>query len=123
MDTCVSPHKTPNFSVLLKPRTAHNLFRKSSLDFRTGRLRVKPLTVIASAGPSHCQFSSLNSPLEPRTPAGKDLIGVLQNHPQLFHLAVADELKLLADDRDDAINRMILTTGSPDACLHRYKTL
>ncbi|PON59342.1 hypothetical protein TorRG33x02_288260 [Trema orientale] len=120
MDACVSHHKTPNFSSSFRPRSGRSLFRKSStLSFGTGRFRIRPLTVIAGAGPSHCQFSSLNSPLEPRTPTGKDLIGVLQNHPQLFHLAVADELKQLADDRDDVLNRMILTAGSPDACLHR----
>ncbi|PON75063.1 hypothetical protein PanWU01x14_044150 [Parasponia andersonii] len=120
MDACVSHHKTSNFSSSFRSRSGRSLFRKSStLSFGTGRFRIRPLTVIAGAGPSHCQFSSLNSPLEPRTPAGRDLIGVLQNHPQLFHLAVADELKQLADDRDDALNRMILTAGSPDAYLHR----
>ncbi|KAM6564848.1 hypothetical protein CsatB_024846 [Cannabis sativa] len=126
MDACLSYHKIPNFSISLKPfsighhNNCNTLFRQySTLNFRTSGFRIRPLTVIAAAGPSHCQFSNLNSPLEPRTPTGKDLIGVLQNHPQLFHLAVADELKQLSDDRGHALNRMNLTAGSPDACLHR----
>jgi len=78
--------------------------------------------VIASAGASHCEptpSSSLNSPLEPRSLPGRFLSTVLQNHRQLFHTAVADELRLLADDRDGALSRMLRSAGSDEACLHR----
>lgn len=73
----------------------------------------------ASAGASHCQFSSLNSPLLPQSTVGKFLSGVLQNHRNLFHVAVQEELKLLADDRDAAVSRMILSSDSDQALLHR----
>lgn len=79
--------------------------------------------VVAKAWSSHCEpsssNSSLNTPLIPRSAAGKFLSSVLQNQKQLFHVAVADELKLLADDRDDAISRMFLSVGSDEASLHR----
>ena len=122
MDNCLSHHKT------LTPRSTGDPWRSLidsrrrpvAVDFRAGGRLVRPLKVIAAAGASHCEFSSPNSPLGPRTPAAKDLAGVLQNHPQLFHLAAADELKRLADDRDAARDRMVLGAGSPEACLHRY---
>lgn len=81
--------------------------------------RRRPGNVKASAGASHCEFSSLNSPLEPKSHVGKFLSGVLQNHRQMFHVAVAEELKLLVDDRDAAAARMALTTGSDEDLLHR----
>ncbi|KAL5562171.1 hypothetical protein UlMin_031918 [Ulmus minor] len=119
MDCSLSPHKSPGVAFNLKPRTAIRGFApKLGVSFRTGR-RFRALTVVAVAGAGHCEFSSLNSPLEPRTPAGKDLVSVLQNHPQLFKIAVDDELKLLADDRAGAIDRMNLSADSPWACLHR----
>ncbi|KAM1495008.1 hypothetical protein ACFXTO_029783 [Malus domestica] len=62
------------------------------------------LTFVARAGVSHYEFSSLNSPLDLQNRPGKDLCTVLQNHPQLFHLAVTQELKKLADDRELALS-------------------
>ncbi|MED6219603.1 hypothetical protein PIB30_117268 [Stylosanthes scabra] len=82
-------------------------------------LRRRRLVVRAGAGATPCEFSSLNSPLEPRSTVGKFLSGVLQNHRQLFHVAVGEELKLLADDRDAALARMVLGSGSDEALLHR----
>ncbi|XP_002531072.2 UV-B-induced protein At3g17800, chloroplastic isoform X1 [Ricinus communis] len=83
-----------------------------------------PLSVVARAGSSHCEPSSsssfsLNTPLEPSSAAGKFLSSVFQNQRQLFHVAVADELKLLADARDDAVSRMFLSSRSDEASLHR----
>lgn len=74
----------------------------------------------ASSGASQCQFSSLNSPLKTRSLVGKFLSGVLQNHRSLFHVAVSEELKLLADDRDAALSRMLLSSASDDSLLHRF---
>lgn len=82
----------------------------------------RPLKVKASAGPSHCEFSSLNSPLEPRSQVGKFLTGVLQNHPQLFHVVAKKELQHLSDDRDAAVARMLISQGSDEDTLHRYLT-
>jgi len=50
---------------------------------------------------------------------GKFLSGVLQNHPQMFHVAVGEELKLLAEDRDAAHARMVLGSVTDEALLHR----
>lgn len=83
-------------------------------------LRRKTMKVKASSGQSHCEFRSLNTPLEPRTNVGKFLSGVLQNHPQLFHINAKEELKLLSDDRDSAVSRMLLSQGSDEALLHRF---
>ncbi|KAG5017793.1 hypothetical protein JHK85_023929 [Glycine max] len=84
-------------------------------------LRVCPkvMRVRASAGRRHCEFSSQNAPLEPRSLAGKFLSGVLQNRRQLFHVLAKEELKMLSDDRDSAIARMRLSHHSDEALLHR----
>ena len=78
------------------------------------------MLVLASAGASHCEFGSLNTPLDPRSSAGKHLSRVLQNYRQLFHVSVEDELKRLAHDRDAALNRMVLASDSDEALLHRF---
>ncbi|XP_057451526.1 UV-B-induced protein At3g17800, chloroplastic-like [Lotus japonicus] len=75
---------------------------------------IRRAKIKASAG-----VCSLNSPLEPRSLVGKFLSGVLQNHRQLFHVAVGEELKLLADDRDAAHARLILASDSDESLLHR----
>lgn len=81
---------------------------------------VKPqLRVRASGGRRHCEFSSLNAPLEPRSLVGKFLSGVLQNRRQLFHVVTKEELKLLSDDRDSAVARMLISHHSDEALLHR----
>ncbi|KAJ6334016.1 hypothetical protein OIU76_008437 [Salix suchowensis] len=99
---------------------------KSSAAFLSRKVEQNPrrgvsVIVVARAGSSsHCEpSSSLNTPLELRSSAGKYLSGVFQNQRQLFHVAVADELKLLADDRDSASSRMVRSAGSDEASLHR----
>ncbi|XP_023549053.1 UV-B-induced protein At3g17800, chloroplastic-like [Cucurbita pepo subsp. pepo] len=81
--------------------------------------RPRSLAVLASAGSSHCEFGSFNTPLNPRSSVGKHLTRVLQNYRQLFHVSVQDELKRLADRRDAAVDRMLLAAGSDEALLHR----
>ncbi|XP_028765339.1 UV-B-induced protein At3g17800, chloroplastic [Neltuma alba] len=116
--TLVVPRLTHSLSLRPISRFICNLPRKPSLSGRfNGRSR--PINVKASAGASPCEFSSLNSPLEPKSHVGKFLSGVLQNHRQMFHVAVAEELKLLVDDRDAAVARMALTAGSDEDMLHR----
>ncbi|KAI9128603.1 hypothetical protein K1719_000086 [Acacia pycnantha] len=81
-------------------------------------IKIRPSNVVkVSAGASHCEFSSLNSPLEPKSHVGRFLSGVLWNHRQMFHVAVSEELKLLVDDRDAAVARMALTAGSDEDLL------
>ncbi|XP_027335382.1 UV-B-induced protein At3g17800, chloroplastic-like [Abrus precatorius] len=79
----------------------------------------KGMRVRASGGRRHCDFSSINAPLEPKSLVGKFLSGVFQNHRQLFHVVAKEELKLLSDDRDSAVARMLLTHHSDEALLHR----
>lgn len=45
---------------------------------------------------------------------------MLQNQRQEFHVSVVEELKQLANDRDAAVSRMVLSVGSDEASLHRY---
>uniref|UniRef100_A0A1J3D533 UV-B-induced protein, chloroplastic n=1 Tax=Noccaea caerulescens TaxID=107243 RepID=A0A1J3D533_NOCCA len=83
-------------------------------------IRYSSMVVVAAAGQSRCEpGSSLNAPLEPRSAQGRFLRSVLLNKRQLFHYAAADELKQLADDREAALARMSLSSGSDEASLHR----
>ncbi|GKV34040.1 hypothetical protein SLEP1_g42465 [Rubroshorea leprosula] len=92
----------------------------SPVSVRTYRTRDQVRSgVVACAGASHCEFGSLNSPLEPRSASGKYLSGVLQNQRPLFLLAVSDELKQLADERKGALCRVFRTHDSDLACLYR----
>ncbi|XP_044503586.1 UV-B-induced protein At3g17800, chloroplastic-like [Mangifera indica] len=121
MDCSLSLHKIPNtlpfLPFVVKSKAPHsfppNIF--------TGRRFLRQSHVVVTAGPSHCEFSSspLNTPIELNSAAGKFLSSVLQNQRQFFSVAVSDELKQLADDRDAAVNRMFLSIGSDEASLHR----
>ncbi|XP_023513957.1 UV-B-induced protein At3g17800, chloroplastic-like [Cucurbita pepo subsp. pepo] len=124
MDHCLSFHKSfplKSFPSSI-PKSKPHPFSSSDFSIRSRfRSRTKPnsLLVLASAGASHCEFGSLNTPLDPRSSAGKHLSRVLQNYRQLFHVSVEDELKRLAHDRDAALNRMVLASDSDEALLHR----
>ncbi|KAI4356337.1 hypothetical protein L6164_000367 [Bauhinia variegata] len=131
MENCLCRHRILNPpSLPLSSAKTHHFSPRATLKFFTNShrkppkggcfdIRRRPVKVKASAGASHCEFGSLNSPLEPRSPVGKFLSGVLQNHRQLFHVAVGEELKLLSDDRDAAMARMLLNSDSDEALLHR----
>ena len=120
MENCLSLQKTLALPSAIDHRRSLRIRRKFAVDLRRAAAKPSRLRVIAAAGARDCEFSSLNSPLGPRTPSARELVGVLQNHPQLFYIAAADELKRLADDRDAARERMTLGAGSPEASLHRY---
>ncbi|XP_057964845.1 UV-B-induced protein At3g17800, chloroplastic [Malania oleifera] len=84
------------------------------------RINRRTPSIVASSAAGHCEYgSSLNTPHEPRSWAGRVLSGVLQNQRQFFHAAVAEQLEQLAVDRDSAVARMNLSSGSPESCLHR----
>lgn len=84
--------------------------------FGDRRFKRRALIAVASAD---CEFSSLNTPLEPKSFAGKFLSGVLQNDLDYFHVAVGKQLEQLAADRDEAVARMNLSLASDEAALHR----
>ncbi|XP_058206239.1 UV-B-induced protein At3g17800, chloroplastic isoform X1 [Rhododendron vialii] len=81
----------------------------------------RPLVAVARAGASsNCEFSSLNTPLEPKSAPGKYLSGLLlSDDAEEFQDAVCKQLEQLAADRDDAIRRADLSSRSDEACLHR----
>jgi len=120
METSVSNNHLLHLRTMLTPSQPPP---PSPSSFKT-QLRSLPkgLTVRASAGRRHCEFSSLNAPLEPRSPVGSFLGGVLQNRRQLFHVVAKEELKMLNDDRDSAIARMVISQDSDEALLHRFLT-
>lgn len=120
-----------SLSSSLKPQLTHNFSPKPLRFFSNSprqpfngsfyHSRRSPIEVMASAGASHCEFSSLNSnsPMQLKSPVGKFLSGVVQNHRQLFDVTVKEELRFLSDDRDAAVARMTLSEGSDEALLHR----
>jgi hypothetical protein len=120
MENCLRHHHLtlkPHIGFFTTPISSSSLNFRSRVPFNSNN-KLK-LIIKASAGASHCEYSSLNSPLLPRSQVGKFLSGVLQNHRSLFHVAVQEELKLLSDDRDAAVSRMILASDSDQALLHR----
>ncbi|XP_071689377.1 UV-B-induced protein At3g17800, chloroplastic-like [Rutidosis leptorrhynchoides] len=94
------------------PRFAGNL--KSFSPFKSSVTKRCRLVVA-----SYCEFSSLNTPIEPVTPAGRFLSSVLLNERKSFHDAVAETLEKLVNDVDEANKRTVLTADSTEACLHR----
>ncbi|KAK4268228.1 hypothetical protein QN277_024914 [Acacia crassicarpa] len=90
------------------------------LFYRVSRRRW-PIKFVAGTSTSSCEFSTLSShsPLQLKTPVGEFLGGVLQNHPQLFHLTANEELRTLSDDREGAVARFALSAGSDEELLHR----
>jgi hypothetical protein len=121
MENCLRHHHLtlkPHIGFFTTPISSSSLNFRSRVPFNSNN-KLK-LIIKASAGASHCEYSSLNSPLLPRSQVGKFLSGVLQNHRSLFHVAVQEELKLLSDDRDAAVSRMILASHSDQALLHRF---
>ncbi|KAG2261168.1 hypothetical protein Bca4012_014068 [Brassica carinata] len=79
------------------------------------KVRYDSMVVAASAGAG----ASLDAPLVPRSAQGKFLSCVLTKKRPLFHFAVADLLKQLAEDKEAALSRMFLSSGSDEASLHR----
>ncbi|CAA0840544.1 Protein of unknown function (DUF760 [Striga hermonthica] len=80
------------------------------------RFNRRPLPIVAS---SRCQFGGLAAPLEPRTPTGRFLSGMLLDGRDGFQAAARKELQRLAAERDEAATRLQLSIGSDEACLHR----
>ncbi|CAN0897983.1 UV-B-induced protein At3g17800, chloroplastic [Linum grandiflorum] len=76
----------------------------------------------SSSSSSHCEPSSsssntgLNIPIEPRSSTGKFLKNMFQNQRPLFHVAVSEELKLLAGERDAALDRLRIAELKEHEC-------
>ncbi|KAI8014747.1 UV-B-induced protein [Camellia lanceoleosa] len=128
MDYCLS-YNIPFVLVSLPSAVKKNTLKSSSQGLRRlvstnnklhffGDRRFKRRALIAVAS-ADCEFSSLNTPLEPKSFAGKFLSRVLQNDLDYFHVAVGKQLEQLAADRDEAVARMNLSLASDEAALHR----
>lgn len=116
MDCCLF-YGRPSFSFATLPSGTY----RCPIDFGL-RIDRRPLIVLASASDSSaskCDFGGLNAPLEPRTPAGRFLSGVLLDDRSSFRFAAREQLEMLAAERDEADARMRLSLGSDEACLHR----
>ncbi|KAK1353072.1 UV-B-induced protein, chloroplastic-like [Heracleum sosnowskyi] len=111
MDCCIS-YNNPSFKIL--PFTSS--FITIPVVFPVNRKRV---IVVASCRNSQVDFTSLNTPLEVKSPTGKFLSRVLQNDRNNFHHAVAGQLDHLVSERDEALARFSLSLGSSQASLYR----
>ncbi|XP_076942053.1 UV-B-induced protein At3g17800, chloroplastic-like [Bidens hawaiensis] len=109
MEYSVNRLVTVNFYSSPSPPKPHTHRRSLPLTKRC-RLRV----VVAGAS-----GYSLNTPVEPVTPAGRFLSSVLMNERTAFHDAVAETLEKLVADVDEACKRRVLTAGSSEGVLHR----
>ncbi|KAL1207475.1 UV-B-induced protein [Cardamine amara subsp. amara] len=114
MDTYLSHHRSLSFlpshlNSIRKTRGGNDYVLIPS----RRKLRYNSMVVVAASG------ASLDAPLVPRTAQGRFLTTVLVKKRQLFHFAVADLLKQLADDKEAALSRMFVSSGSDEASLHR----
>ncbi|ONK58177.1 uncharacterized protein A4U43_C09F9130 [Asparagus officinalis] len=80
--------------------------------------RAPSLVTTACAESNDYASRSVGTPLEPQTPEGKFLCGILKNHPHIFSVAASEQLKELATDRDNALARLEHSAGSSESCLH-----
>nr|XP_012568974.1 UV-B-induced protein At3g17800, chloroplastic-like [Cicer arietinum] len=74
---------------------------------------------------NHNKFSSMNVPFKVRSKVGKLLKGVMQDNvnPRVFPLVAIDEVRLLSDQRDSAVQQMLLTQFTDDPSLFRIAEL
>ncbi|KZV25719.1 hypothetical protein F511_04780 [Dorcoceras hygrometricum] len=116
MDCCLL-YGRPSFPFATSPVRTY----RRPIDYGL-RIDRRPLIIFASASgssASKCDFGGLNAPLEPRTPAGRLLSGVLLDDRGRFQFAAREQLEMLSAERDEADTRMRLSLGSDEACLHR----
>ncbi|KAM7270046.1 hypothetical protein ACFE04_029260 [Oxalis oulophora] len=83
----------------------------------------RSLTILVSNNNNHNHLDKfgncLNTPLTPKSVAGKTLTTVLFNKRHHFNDAVDFHLNKLLDDRHQAFHRMLLSSHSDEASLHR----
>lgn len=84
-----------------------------------GGRRSVPIAAAAGGKRSNCEFSGLNTPLEPVSASGRFLSGVLQDDLERFREAATEELRKLAAEREEAAARSRFSIGSDEAGLHR----
>lgn len=88
-------------------------------NYRCASQRTPRGITLASAKSNECDSGSVIMPLEPVTPEGRFLCGILKNQPHIFPVAAARQLEELANDRNSAIVRWAHSMGSEESYLHR----
>ncbi|OAY81497.1 UV-B-induced protein, chloroplastic [Ananas comosus] len=81
--------------------------------------RAPLFSTVASAESNGRESRSIGTPLEPQSPEGSFLCGVLKNQPHIFPIAVEEQLEELAYQRESAFARHERSIGSEESCLHR----
>ncbi|CAK9140896.1 unnamed protein product [Ilex paraguariensis] len=119
LPSTVKPVKASSFTSSSNFTFNLRLFRPLGCLVRTSNRRALIVEASAEASRSQCDYSGLNTPLQPKSPAGKFLSSVLLNDRGYFHVAVAEQLEQLVADSHEALTRMNLSLGSDEACLHR----
>lgn len=120
MDGCLSHQGSLPFL----PSSRRNSARRNGVDSALlpsrRKVRYDSMVVVAAAGAGAGAGASIDAPLAPRSAQGRFLNCVLLKKRQLFHFAAADLLKQLSDDKEAALSRMFLSSGSDEASLHRF---
>ncbi|XP_047330682.1 UV-B-induced protein At3g17800, chloroplastic-like [Impatiens glandulifera] len=120
----VSSSSAPSFPVL-PTYVSRRKPRFSSLVNFSGCRRFSGVTdwrrkiIVACESASDWEFTSLNTPYTPKSSKGKILSTVLQNDIRDFHSVVNVQLKGLVDNRQQSVDRLNLSVGSDEECLHR----
>ncbi|KAH7670466.1 hypothetical protein IHE45_10G028900 [Dioscorea alata] len=83
-----------------------------------GGKRVPGIFVMASGGSNDGEWRSVGTPLEPLSPEGQFLCGILKNQPHIFRVAASEQLKELALERESAFARWEQSVGSSEHPLH-----
>ncbi|KAJ0791360.1 putative UV-B-induced protein [Helianthus annuus] len=118
---CLSSSININNLPYSSPNSNNNINNRRFNGFSVVK-RCRSRVVVAAACDygGYCEFSSLNTPIVPVTPAGRFLSSVLLNERKSFHEAVAETLEKLVADVDEAYVRRALTADSSEADLHRF---
>ncbi|KAL5702844.1 hypothetical protein ACHQM5_028009 [Ranunculus cassubicifolius] len=74
---------------------------------------------VANAQDRGSKYSGVGTPLQPSSPEGIFLSGVLRNQRHLFHFAVSEQLDQLASDRDGAVALKTQDTSTMESLLHK----
>ncbi|KAJ6811588.1 UV-B-induced protein-like, chloroplastic [Iris pallida] len=81
--------------------------------------RTSSLIALASAESNESKSGSVGTPLEPQTPQGKFLCGILKNQPDIFSFTANKQLEELATSRDSSFARWERSSDSSESYLHK----
>ncbi|KAF5198577.1 Uv-b-induced protein [Thalictrum thalictroides] len=85
----------------------------------SSRRRNQPIIAQTDTESRAHKYSGVGTPLEPKSPEGKFLSGILQNQRHLFHFAVSEQLDVLASQKNEALSHKKHIPGSIASLLHR----